>query len=1009
MAEELPIIPELNTTPEPLSDPALDGPVQLSVDQDEGIDDQPQLFDEETVSTENVEPVPMTDVQRPEEPIEVAGLVDDFILPVAKRIKAEADKGRVVGGSKGIDEPVEKVGDFFVIREATDEEVTSFNNIIGTTEGNPPSVAINYDRHIGTESELATFDQISQVMKEYIDKQKRGSVTFLETIKAAERKLGGGVIDAVRGETGTTARLREGNIDGVLDLLFKRNIGQPINAEDLIAGRLALDVINRDVTRLSEIVLSGAATDAQKVKFRQAMSLEGAAMASLLGGRAEAARTTAAGRIISDVSQSRADEITRMLTEGGDNTVEWLAERYAILPTQEAKAQFSRGILGKAADVWQTIFLNAWLSGLSTQTVNIAGNAGMAVLQLLERGGAEIIGGTRRALTGSTRGVQRGEALTMLHGLVVGTPNAFRLLVKSFIEDTPQSGGLTTKLDVRTRNPITGENLASESVRNFGIGPVANVGRAIDGLGFIFSLPGRTLMSVDEFFKAWNGNAQLYAITLRRMKQNIADGMTPAKAEIRRDVELRDPPTEVVEAVRDFADVSTFTNDLEGALGNLQTTFSHPLAKVAVPFFKTPTNILSQVAQRAGPLAALSPRFWKNATSADAATRDLAMSRLAIGSTIMGSFAMYAGGETFDDQGNVIDDVIITGSGPTARGSQDAFRRQNLSPYSVCSKQDGGSYDCISFARFDPVSGLLAIAADFKEYSRYSNDPAELETLATAAALAAENYVDQLPMLQGMTQIVSLFGRKDSDGLFLPNLLDKLAEMTATTVLQPGMAIMTTGTNYSSFIASIERMQDPTAKDTTPDPNLPLVVRGFYAALLKAKARNPFFSDDVPDRLTLFAEKVNQGNGRAYELFSPIRIREAKFNKLDSEIQRLNFFVGGRLTMNSFKKVNGVKLTTTQKNILIEETNDIEINGALMKEAMQDLIVSDRYIDQLSNEEKVQELGEIITTYRGNAGSVPSGGIKALLEQDIELEDQVNFNDLPASEQRKLKSEGLAP
>jgi hypothetical protein len=211
------------------------------------------------------------------------------------------------------------------------------------------------------------------------------------------------------------------------------------------------------------------------------------------------------------------------------------------------------------------------------------------------------------------------------------------------------------------------------------------------------------------------------------------------------------------------------------------------------------------------------------------------------------------------------------------------------------------------------------------------------------------------------------------------------------------------------LIASIERIQNPTAKDTTPDPNLPLVVRGFYAALLKAKARNPFFSDEVEDRLTLFNEKVNRGNGRAYELFNPIRISEAKFDKLNSEIQRLNFFVGGRLTMDSFKTVNGVKLTTRQKNILIAETNNVEINGALMKEAMQDLIVSDRYLDQLSNEQKVTELGDIITTYRGNAGSVPSGGVKALLEQDIELEDQVNFNDLPASEQRKLKSEGLAP
>lgn len=1040
-----PPIPTITTVPEPA--PMIEGPIddaelppgQISLFEDES-DVQPPI--------EAVDPVPVTT----DEETQVAGLWTT-ISGAGKSAWKKIEEAEPIG-AKPLEEPVTRVGDFWVVRESTDQEVAAYNASIGVTEGKPPSVVINYDRVVGTNSELETFDKLAQVYKKYIDEQKRGSVTFLESIQAAQRKIDGGVIEGVKEGGETIARLKEGGVSGILDLLFKRNIGQPINAEDLIAGRLALAVVNRDVDLLAQRINAGIATDADKIQFRQAMSIEGVAMASLLGGRAEAARTTAAGRVVADISQARSDEITRLLTEGGDQTVEWLAERYAILPTAESKAQFSRGIWGKGVDVWQTIFLNAYLSGLTTQAVNITGNVGMAMLQVVERLGAELIGGTRRSgaklLKGgvdkfakplkpgqnelpsylqrtsaflgreAAGGVQRGEAIEMLHGYLVGTPQALRLMIKSYILDMPQSGGLTTKLDVRgLRNPISGENLLPERIRGFGFGPVANLGRAVDALGFIFTHPGRMLMSADEFFKAWSQQAQLHALSLRRMKQNISAGMSPEDARVRYEVDMRDPPSDLLEEIRDFADISTFTNNLEGALGNLQTTMSHPAAKIAVPFFKTPTNIGGQTFQRAGPLALLSPKFRKLMRSADPADRDLAMSRLAIGSTIMGSFAMLAAGNLFDDDGNLIDDITITGSGPTARGSQDAFRRQKLQPYSICARVGSSTtYSCVSYSRFDPISGLLAIAGDYADYARYSDDKEELEMLAMAATLAVENYIDELPMLQGMVEIGSMFGRSNEDGAFLPGLFDTLAKMTASTLIQPGLSIVTTGTNYSSLIASIERMQDPTVKDTTPDPNLPVVVRGFYAALLKAKSRNPWFSDEVPDRLNLWAETTNAGNGRAWELFSPIRIQEAKFNSVDIEIQRLNFFVGGRLTMTQFKKVGGIKLTTTQKNALIVATNEFEINGVDMKDAFLDLIESDRYYD-LSNEDKVEEMADIITTYRGSTGTVSpdgslearwaTGGIKTLLEGDIDLEEKVMFRNLPPSEQRERKEEGLAP
>ena len=632
-------------------------------------------------------------------------------------------------------------------------------------------------------------------------------------------------------------------------------------------------------------------------------------------------------------------------------------------------------------DVWQEIFLNSLLSAFTTDAVNIMSNLAFTALQIPERLLAGGVGAVRRTITGDTTGVEAFEAVDMLHGYYSGLMSAAVLAGRAMKTGEPQSS-LTSKLDARTMKAITAENLGLGEAT----GGLKYLARGVDAIGTAVRIPGRFLMTEDEFFKAWNSSAQKHALARRMMRQNIRNGMSPADAKAMYRAEILDPSRETVEGVRDFAETVTFTKDLDGFLANVGVTMSHPLLKIFLPFYKTPTNIVLQVMART-PLGMLSPGMRKLFESGDKADFDIAVSRVALGSAFMGMFAMAA--DTGSDA-----DTIITGSGPQSKGSKAAWRRSGFQPYSICArKENSEQYDCVSYARFEPISALMAMAADYTEYSRYSNDTSELEQLASALSTAAANYSGQLPMVQGMTSLTEVIGNKyDETTNRLVNAVDLAAktfgQATYGAVLSP------------AIMASIERMNDPRMSNTRPDPNLPIGVRGFYEALNKMKARNPFFSDQVPRRYNNWNEEMTAGQGNAFDLFSPIRVKSAEYKDVDRAMVEMSHFLGNKLTFN-FKSVDGVKLTAEQENEFIRYFNEVTIGRDNVLQELNDT-VNKPYYQRYSLEQKAKALQDIITHYRQEAK-------EELMMQFPELRDKIDYNNLPYEKRRELKELGEAP
>ena len=869
--------------------------------------------------------------------------------------------GATVRDDLALDEKaaVQSVDGAVLVRQATDAEMMMFEAAIPRMDGKPGATGLNYfpmnldqmtDAFNGN---LAAFQaKIVGANSVAIEQMKRGKMTIEEIGHAAE-KIG---------------------LKDMAMRLLNKQPGEVFNAEEMYKAL---------VTQASSLLTAKSAyddmiadpTDASALNFLLAINLQGALTTSLVGAKTEAARTMAVltnfSKIMKANQMPSADDVTGMFGKmpdiegmtpadiianmGGIETIMARGQAYMMLrPDQQSQVAsgFSKWF-NKGVDAFMESFMNGLLSGVTTHMVNILGNAGFQIYSIPERFIAGAIGAARTSIPGSNQSrVYMTEALAIPAGFMMSFNASMRAAAKAFVTEDPSD--LVTKIDYRTRKAITAENLELD--------PEATVGRAVDLLGKVTRIAGRFLLTEDEFFKGMARGSQQYIVAVRRALDLKAQGADDATVRASIVQAIQEPDEALLTSMKDYGQVMTFQKDLEGVLGQLQGFFSHPAAKIFVPFYKTPTNIVKEVLAR-GPLALALPSFYK-AIKAGGPEADMALSKMALGSTIMAAFAGYSYGAEGDD-------VLLTGYGPTDPKAREAWLRHHQ-PYSASVKMEDGTRKSITYSRLDPLSGMIAVAADFAWYARHSDDEDMISGLAVAAAAANYKYVSQLPMLQGMFEISEIFGSEYEGGEAkfkrLQELLGKQVGSAAITALP-----LPTG----SFTASIERYFDPTKKNTLPtDTNVAPLVRGFYEALQKARSRSPFFSKDMEPALDRWGTPRMEGDGQVWELASPIKIRIDEYHMVDDEISDLNLGLG-RVP----KSIEGIKLTAKQQNMLVILANNPPDGGNLLED-LKDMVLSPEYQALLPGF-RITELRAIDSVYWSNAR-------KYLLEMDPDLRARVD-------------------
>jgi hypothetical protein len=718
-----------------------------------------------------------------------------------------------------------------------------------------------------------------------------------------------GVSDALGIQTKrvTFAEIKQKADDSGIDERFiarvMSNEGKMLSsAPEMYKALELLDISGGELDRMMKLVASGQASDIDKLQLRQQIAFHGTLQKAIKGIQSETARALAIFRIPRD-GGGNMNAVRQILDEyGGDKSIDDLAKKYLTLESRAARNEVvEKSMFSSLTDVWITSWINGILSGPVTHAKNITSGILFGAYQIPERAVASLysnilpkgVRSWRELVPGSSdERIGLDEALTMVQSLRNGLLEGFQMGARAFRTGEPSD--VLTKIETQRGGR---ETLGEALQRMTGADPNSFLGKGLEYYGTAITLPGRALMSEDEFFKGVFYRMHLNTLVDRRGKQVYRDalenGATDQQAIAAMQTEmtslLQHPPRDLDDAAMEYARRGTFTADLPPGLRELQNVFSTPALKVIVPFFKTPANLSIEVIERT-PFAPLSSK-WRDQFMKGGVERDMALAKVSMGTAVIGAFSLLAAED------------IITGSGPSRKADREALERDGWKPYSI---KVGNSY--YSYAGLEPVAALMAIAADYAQYAKNEPDASKVEHVFMGAVFGTMEYLKEQPYLQGIGDIARLIQSSGGDEpIDMKKLMNQLAQQYGSAVIGGSPAGA-----YNSLIAGIERLVDPTNKDPRTNPDLPMGVRGFYEAFQRYRSRLPYGNNDLPEALNLWGDPTKAGEGKPYELILPTRVSREQFSDVDDMLWR----IGSPVSMPS-RKLKDVELDAYQYNQLL--------------------------------------------------------------------------------------------
>jgi hypothetical protein len=644
-----------------------------------------------------------------------------------------------------------------------------------------------------------------------------------------------------------TARLASELGMSVSDLLSRRR-GEPLNAEQSLAAR---QILNQSATKLLEIAQKAAAPTASSVdqfQFRKMMSLHYAIQAEVVAARTETARALQAWAIPAGLGGTEtAKAVGDMLTNmGGPDLSRAMAQRLAVLaqngtPPEAINAVIRKSWGAASMDAVKESFVMGLLWSPTTHIVNSTSNVVTAMMQVAERSAAAGIGETMGRAVGE--GVAPGEAMAMTYGLVSSLKDAFRLGGQALVSGTKPAA--TGTLDMVREPAIT--------AAAFRLDEAGAAGRVVDFIGHTVRIPGHLLAGQDAFFQTIGYRMELHAQAFR---QAASEGLQGPDASRRMAEIVHNPPENIKMAAADAALYNTFNKEPGGfaqkimQLRNYGGMDESALAKLnplflVLPFVRTPANVLSYTFERT-PLAPLVGQ-WRADIAAGGARADLAMARLAMGSTtVLLAADLAANG-------------LLTGAGPTDAGQREALTRNGWQPYSI---KVGDTY--AGYNRVDPFGMIAGFASTMQELTeRGEIDPDKMdewnEVVAGAIHAVSATIVDKT-FFSGVASLFEVLGD--------PNKYTKDYVNQLVGSLVP----------FTSALGFAERSMDPsTAEVNSPWDAVMARIPGLSASLT---TRRNLWGDEIKPQAVL---------GEAFDVLSPVRVSQDRGSPIDAELSRLNY------------------------------------------------------------------------------------------------------------------------
>jgi hypothetical protein len=781
--------------------------------------------------------------------------------------------------------------------------------------------------------------------------------------------------------TQEAARLAADEV-GMTRRLLSRRIGDgALNAEQMLAARELLVRSATRLTNLAESIRSGQATAADRLAFRRQLAIHSGIQLQLKGAQTEAARALQSFRIPVSGELDAAGlnaEAQRLINEGDlEVSTSALADRLlatSALPESERLAAINRlaerGWYARTKAAVHEAYLTGLLSNPATQMKNIVGTASFMLYQLPAEMVAGAYGTVLRETVGRLRPrymtedqVYMQDAFLRVRGWTDSFRDAMQAASVAFRTETPSS--MATKLDVETFEP--GIRSTSGGIW----------GQAINEFGRRARIPFRLLLAGDEFFKTISMRGELYVAANRRYQMSLRQGLTREEAIDNAGMVLLDP-----RAVREDLDFrsryDTLTSDL-GIVGKMSNALQQTaFGRFILPFATAPTNDVLRTTEFMG----LNPRAWSDIAGQNGPrAQQLALGRLSVGAATMTVVAEYATGGQ------------ITGSMPSDPRLREALP-PGWQPYSIVLRGEGfptdedgdplplydiygrpnGPLTYVSYAGYGPLTSVIGITADATQRMTMTRDPEQRNNIAAAVLLATVDYYQELPMLQGMSDVVAALEYGSVEQL----LRGPAQAATPAGVPSP----------VSALQRSIARIQDPTrvtprddleyytleqvqagaaAGDSTfllpngetnfrmvgmPRGDWDATARQLFDAIDAYQAQDSMFRDERDTNAVIYdtlgnvvgAEDISIANRPGLAIWNSmtgIRIVPGQeLTPLEEELMRLSMQTDGwplrnRESMDGMRLGAGAQsdLTNLARNeVTLREYNNMDFRSALMRE-----------------------------------------------------------------------------
>jgi hypothetical protein len=601
----------------------------------------------------------------------------------------------------------------------------------------------NWDKIRTTDDVKGLIQAVSDSLPEAETAATRGVVSNVDTVEAATGQLA----DAL-GMTGSLKRK-----------LLKRQRGEGfINAEEAVAARMLLADSAKALAKLAADVQAGVGGDRTMLLFRRQLAIHNGIQLQIKGAQAEAGRLLQSFNIpVTDGMTPDAAALMNMDTieaSGGAKSLKMAAEGL-LAAAANGEAAFNKaaqkGIMTKFRQGMEHLYINGLLSGPKTQFKNLGGNLLFMTMQVPEEFIAGMIGtverGAMRAVGAEidyTKQAYMSDVTARLTGYFMSFNDA--LAAAAIAVKTGMPGDAVNKAEMNTYRSAAGNGNTA-------------FGRAMSYLYTGTSLPTRLLLGGDDLFKVLSQNGELHAIANRQKKAALAAGMSPAEAEQERLMVLLSPRqfAKELDIKGRYDTLMTDLGEFGKASSALQNTW---FGRYVLPFATAPTNDILRTLERT-PIGLAHPDIY----GADAGKRQIKLARLAFGGIAMSQIAMYAG------MGH------ITGATP-----KDKKIREKLppgwQPYSFVFRGEGfpedmplfdrygnanGPLEYVSYSGMGPAASMIGITAGAVQKMTLARNAEERQSIAAAAVFATTDYFRELPMLQGVAEILTALERGDAN------------------------------------------------------------------------------------------------------------------------------------------------------------------------------------------------------------------------------------------------------